>query len=128
MSKQNLMIIVFAGSIGLMNGSVFASEHAYPQTHAIQNMEGTYLIGAHLMTNEERREHQQKMDNAKTPEEREKILRENHQKMEARAKARGVPLRQMPPGQEGMMDNNNMPNGNKNSHPMHTNPDGQHMH
>ena len=91
MLKQNLMIIVFASSIGLMNGSVFASEHAYPQTHAIQNMEGTHLIGGHLMTNEERREHQQKM--------------------EARAKERGVPLRQMPPGQEGIMDNNNMPNG-----------------
>jgi hypothetical protein len=134
MLKQNLMIIVFAGSIGLMNGSVFASEHAYSESHAIQNLEGTHLIGGHLMTNEEMREYQQKMNNAKTPEEREQILRENHQKMEARAKERGVPLRKMPNGQQDMMDNRNMPNGNQDSRPMsptsneNNHMSGQHMH
>ncbi len=134
MLKQNLKIIVFAASIGLMNGGVFASEHAYSEPHAIQNMEGTHLIGGHLMTDDERREHQQKMNNARTPEEREQILRENHQKMEARAKERGVPLRKMPPGQQDMMDNRNMPNGNQDSRPMSPNSNennhmsGQHMH
>jgi len=45
------MIIVFAGSMSLMNGNVFATDHAYPRIHAIQNMDGTHLIGGHLMIN-----------------------------------------------------------------------------
>jgi hypothetical protein len=104
MLKQKLLVIVIAGNIGLFTGVSFASEHAYPRTHAIQSMEGAHIIGEHLMTPDEKKIHQQKMQHAKTPKEREQILRLNHQKMEARAKERGVPLRKMPPGQEEYME------------------------
>lgn len=109
MLKQNLIILVVSGSLGLLSGNALASDHAYPRTHAIQSMDGNHIIGWHLMTPEEKREHQHKMEQAKTPEEREEILRLNHMKMEERAKQRGVPLREMPPGQEHMMNERNMP-------------------
>jgi len=59
------------------------------------------------MTSEEKKEYLEKMKNARTEEEREQILRKNHSKMEARARQRGVPLREMPPGQEELMEHDN---------------------
>lgn len=128
MLKQKLLVIAIAGNMGLFTGVSFASDHAYPRTHAIQNMEGTHIIGGHLMTPEEKDIYEQKMENAKTPEEREKILRLNHQKMKARAKERGVPLRPMTPGQKELMEHDSQ-HRNKMSNDMddaHMSPDNHH--
>ncbi len=48
-------------------------------------------LGPKLMTEEEWKEHQEKM-RTMTPDEREKYRREMHQKMQERAKERGVAL------------------------------------
>ncbi len=105
------MSIILSGAVMTGGSMVYASDHSYPQTHAIQSMEGNHIIGGHLMTSEERKEFREKMKNARTPKMREQLLKENHEKMQKRAKERGVPLRKMPPSQghlmdKGMMDKN----------------------
>lgn|SRR5574337_314253 len=53
--------------------------------------------GSELMTPEERTEHRKKMRAAKSAEEREKIRKEFHDQMKARAKERGITLPDEPP-------------------------------
>ncbi|WP_019557449.1 hypothetical protein [Thiomicrorhabdus arctica] len=102
MLKQGLILLAFTGSV--LSGIASASEHAYPRTHAIQSLDGTHVIGWHLMTEDEKKEYREKMESAQTNEDREQILQKNHSKMKARAKERGVPLRKMPPGQKELME------------------------
>jgi hypothetical protein len=54
------------------------------------------IYGSQLMTHQERMEHRAKLRAAKTLEEREQIRKEHHEKMQARAKERGVSLPDMP--------------------------------
>lgn len=60
------------------------------------------IYGYQLMTEQERIEFQNRMRNAATPEEREKIRREHHERMKERAKQKGVTLPDEPPAR-GMM-------------------------
>jgi 1,2-phenylacetyl-CoA epoxidase catalytic subunit len=55
------------------------------------------VYGSQLMTKEEQAEYRARRQAAKTPEEREKIRREHHEKMKARAAERGVTLPDEPP-------------------------------
>jgi len=50
------------------------------------------VYGRQLMTEQERSEHRAKMQSMKTKEERERYRMEHHQKMQERAKQRGVTL------------------------------------
>ncbi len=61
----------------------------------IQNRE---IYGSQLMTAQERNEYRARMRAAKTQEERERIRAENHERMQQRAKERGVTLPEVPPG------------------------------
>jgi surface antigen len=54
-----------------------------------------------LITQQESLDHFEKMNNAKTASERQKIQQEHHQLMQKRAEARGEKLREMPKGEEG---------------------------
>lgn len=55
------------------------------------------LYGYELMTPQERNEFQNRMRAAKTDQEREQIRLEHHNQMQARAKAQGKTLPDMPP-------------------------------
>lgn len=59
------------------------------------------IYGRQMMTREEINEYRAKMRAAKTAEEREKLRKEHHEKMKARAKERGVTLPDEPPPRRG---------------------------
>lgn len=57
------------------------------------------IYGSQLMTDAERRQHRDSMRSAESASERERIRRENHERMKARAAERGVTLPDSMPGQ-----------------------------
>lgn len=61
-----------------------------------QPPEQSQVYGSQLMSKQERIEHRNKIQNAKTAKEREKIRHEHHQLMKARAKKQGVELPDKP--------------------------------
>lgn len=61
------------------------------------------IYGSQLMTQQERLEYREQLRNAKTVQEREQIRKEHHEKMKARAKARGVKIPDEPPMGGGTM-------------------------
>jgi hypothetical protein len=61
------------------------------------------IYGSQLMTEQERIEHRNKMRSLKTYEEREAYRLEEHKKMQARAKEKGVTLPDEVPARGGMM-------------------------
>ena len=82
----------------------------YPVTNFAMDSEGdddnkmqTPVYGSQLMTPEEQVEHRERMRNAKTIEEREKIRREHHEKMKQRAKELGIELPDEPPSRKHMI-------------------------
>jgi hypothetical protein len=100
MKKQRALVWVLAGAILFVAGVALAADQAGTQAQA-QTQEQVY--GSQLMTPQELTEHRAKMRAAKTVEEREQIRKENHDRMQARAKERGVALpEEMPMGGGGM--------------------------
>ena len=61
------------------------------------------IYGSQLMTEQERNEFRERMQNANSNEEREQIRKEHHEKMKERAKAKGVTLPDKPPSDRGFM-------------------------
>ena len=59
------------------------------------------IYGSQLMTQQERNEYRERLRTAKTAEERERIMAENHERMEERAKQRGVTIPDEPPARAG---------------------------
>lgn len=72
-------------------------------------MEEEPIYGSQLMTQQERQLHRQKMQAAKTPEERARIRQENHEKMRLRAKEQGIDLPDNAPTEPGEMNQQNRP-------------------
>ena len=77
------------------NPAVAAEKDSAPPQTAAQKQE--WIYGSQLMTRQERSEHRAKMRAAKTPEEREQIRKEHHERMKERARERGVTLPDEPP-------------------------------
>ena len=69
------------------------------------------IYGSQLMTKQERFEYHEKMSNAKSNEERERIRNEHHEQMSKRAKAQGKKLPDMPPSGGGYMGGDGMGGG-----------------
>jgi len=59
------------------------------------------VYGSQLMTQQERMEYRQRMRNASSAEERERIRKEHHEQMKIRAKEQGVTLPDEPPPRGG---------------------------
>lgn len=55
------------------------------------------IYGSQLMTERERNEYRDRMRNAKTAEERQRLRYEHHEQMRERAEARGLTLPETPP-------------------------------
>lgn len=88
MTKILISSLFFAG---LLVGTAGAQ---MPETPAVD----TGIYGWQLMTPAERSALRERMRDAETAEERERIRNEHHAKMDQRAKARGMELRRMQPG------------------------------
>jgi len=58
--------------------------------------DGDTVYGSQLMTNQERIEHRERLNNAKNEQEREKIRNEHHKQMQIRATEQGVKLPDAP--------------------------------
>jgi hypothetical protein len=84
-----VMVAVLAAAT---NVTALAQTPAPAQTQAQQR-----IYGSQLMTAQERNEHQQRMRELKTREEREQFRKEHHAKMQERAKERGITLPDEPP-------------------------------
>jgi hypothetical protein len=95
------LIVVLAGALFLGSGlsPVLGQEKEMkPMQEQMQMQEQVY--GWQLMSEQERLEHRQKMQQMKTEEEREAFRREHHEKMQERARQMGVTLPEEP-GQRG---------------------------
>lgn len=83
MTTYNTKMLLGAIAIGLLTSGAMAAEQA--------------VYGSELMTNQERIEQRAKMNAAKTSQAREQVRLEHHEKMQMRAKERGVTLPENPP-------------------------------
>lgn len=92
MKKSLLVSIVVAGLSLAMNFSLAANVQTDPKSASTPPL----MYGSQLMTPAERVEQHNKMCAAKTDKEREQIRKEHHDRMQERAKARGVTLPEMP--------------------------------
>ena len=100
MKKQRVLVWALAGTILLAAGVALAADQVRSQ---VQTQTQDQIYGSQMMTPQELAEHRAKMRAAKTVEEREQVRKENHERMQARAKERGVTLPDEPPmGGAGM--------------------------
>ncbi len=100
--KRSTMVLpglafALAGMVALAQGQVPPPGQGQQQEQARDQD----VYGWQLMTPEERTEHRAKMRAAKTDAEREKIRKEHHDKMKARAKERGATLPEEPRPRDG---------------------------
>ena len=85
MNARTIVAAAVAAAMMAMTVSLFAAEQApAPKSEPI--------YGYRMMNDQERNEYREKMRNAKSAEERQALRDENHKRMQARAKERGVTL------------------------------------
>ncbi|MDO9042558.1 MAG: hypothetical protein Q7U64_09485 [Desulfocapsaceae bacterium] len=102
MMKRPLMLSVLTIALSLYAGFVVAADLTSVGENA-QREQQERIYGYQLMTPQERIEYRDKMQDAKTAEERERIRKKHHNVMVIRAKARGVILPAEPPIRGGNM-------------------------
>lgn len=102
MTKQKLLFPALTAALFLSSGLAVSVEPT-PMKNATQAQTQDQIYGSQLMTQQERAEHRTKMRAAKTAEEREQVRMENHERMQLRAKERGVTLPDEMPARGGGM-------------------------
>jgi hypothetical protein len=97
------------GTIALVFGSglAVAANKDQQRDQTREESRQQVIYGYQLMTQKEREQYQTQMRNAKTAEERERLRKDHHEKMQARAQERGVKLPDMPPKRGGGMNQGN---------------------
>ncbi len=96
MKKRTLMVSALATALYLSAGFALAADQE-PAKEKAQTQKQEQIYGSQLMTQQERAEQRDRMRAAKTAEEREQIRKEHHERMQERAKERGVSLPDEPP-------------------------------
>lgn len=76
-----------------------AAALSFPLLSAAQNQRPIY--GSQLMTQQERVDYRARMRNLRTAQERERFRLEHHERMQERARARGITLPDEPPARGG---------------------------
>jgi hypothetical protein len=105
MKQSHRLALGIAASLGLGLGAAVVFAHPGQMTGGPMGMQGMGGMGhgpmgagpsaaQQLMTPEERAAFREKMQNAKTPEERQKLAEANRVEMEKRAKEKGITLPQ----------------------------------
>ncbi len=93
MNRQTMMAAAIAAAMTTMTVSLFAAEQ--PAAPAAKSEP---IYGYRMMNDQERNDYRERMRNAASAEDRQKIRDEHHELMQGRAKERGVTL----PPREGM--------------------------
>lgn len=99
MTRRQLTVAALAAGLASWAGFAPAADQVRAQSTGSQEQ----VYGSQLMTPQERSEHRGKMRAAKTAEERERVRKEHHERMKARARERGVTLPDEPPANGGGM-------------------------
>lgn len=85
----------------MMASVAYAADQTQDQTRDRQQdqdrIRTNQIYGSQLMSQKERNEYRQRLQSAKTLKERERIRHEHHERMQERAKARGLKLPDEPP-------------------------------
>jgi len=103
MKHVSMLMLSLGTALGI---SAQAAEQAQSQSRdqtstTQQTQERESVYGYELMTPQERTEYHDRMRAAKTEQERETLRLEHHRQMQARAKAQGKTLPDMPPADRG---------------------------
>lgn len=98
--KRRLMVSTLATALTLSVGVAPAADPAAGDSK-IQMQEQVY--GSEMMTQEERAEYRAQIQAARTGEAREHLRKDHHERMKARASARGVSLPDEPPAKDNGM-------------------------
>lgn len=94
--------VVIAGALFFSAQPLLAAEQDRSKEKIqTQTKDQERIFGSELMTDKERNEYRERIRNAKSEQEREKIRAEHHEKMMARAKEKGVTLPEEPPAKGG---------------------------
>jgi len=102
MKRNTFVVYTLLGTLLLPAGFTMAADQL-PAQAMTQAQGQEQIYGSQLMSQGERTEYHAKMRAAKTEEERELLRKEHHQKMQERAKSRGVTLPEEPPARGGGM-------------------------
>jgi hypothetical protein len=100
MNRRILVLFTLVIFLSLPTGSALAADQERAQER-VQKQEQIY--GSQLMTQQERSEFRNRMQTAKTAEEREQIRKEHNERMKERAAERGVTLTEEAPARGGGM-------------------------
>ena len=116
MFNRQLALTTLAGSLIVATGMVSAADEVKTRAQdQTQDQTRTRLqdqiYGSQLMTEQERLEHRNRMRSFKTEEERNAYRLEHHNRMQERAKAKGVTLPDEPPMRGGPMGSGGMGSG-----------------
>jgi hypothetical protein len=112
MLKNTLRLSVLTGAAVLSIGLAVAADQEQKQSQTqAQAQAQEQIYGSQLMTQKERTEFSARMRAATTAEEREKLRKEHHERMQVRAKERGVTLPDEPPVMGGGMMGSGGPMG-----------------
>lgn len=95
--KRRHLIIAVALAAFLPAQAVLAQDRDRTQDQTRDQIRDRDIYGSQLMTPQERSEYRQRMQQAQTAQERERIRAEHHERMQARAKERGAKLPDQPP-------------------------------
>lgn len=94
MLQRTLVVLALAGASLLSSGYAIADDQASMPPGAREQKQ---IRGSQMMTPEERAEHHKEMRKARTREEREKVRKEQHERMKERAKEHGKTMPDQPP-------------------------------
>lgn len=102
--KRQLVTTALVGVISLYAAGILAEDQLQTQDR-LQTQQQTQerIYGSQLMTDQERNEYRNRIGSANTEEERNQIRNEHHQRMQQRAKERGLSLPDEPPAKGGHM-------------------------
>jgi len=114
MYRRVLIVSAVTSAVLMSIGYAGATEQERAQEGVeSQTQEQEQIYGSQLMTEQERAEFRAKMRAAKTAEEREQVRKEHHERMEVRAKERGLTLSDEPPLRGGGMGPGPGPGGRR---------------
>lgn len=100
--KRQLMVTALVGVIAFYATGVMAEDQLRTQDR-LQTQSQDRIYGSQLMTEQERNEYRNRIRSANNEEERNQIRNEHHERMQQRAKERGLSLPDEPPAKGGHM-------------------------
>lgn len=108
MKQDSFLSAILTTLVIFSSGLVIAADQDRTQMRQETQQQ---IYGSSMMTDQERSEYRARMRNAKTAEERQQIRNEHHERMQERAKSRGITLPDTPPARGGMGQGNGMGQG-----------------